>query len=94
MEGMGTTLTGMLFAGSKIGMVHIGDSRAYLLREGEFAQITKDDTYVQMLVDEGRITRGGGEHPPAAVAAHARAGRAGRRPRVLGAPGASPATGT
>jgi protein phosphatase len=56
MEGMGTTLTAMLFSGSKIGMVHIGDSRAYLLRDGDFAQITKDDTYVQMLIDEGRIT--------------------------------------
>lgn len=56
MEGMGTTLTAMLFSGGKIGMVHIGDSRAYLLRDGEFAQITKDDTYVQMLIDEGRIT--------------------------------------
>ena len=56
MEGMGTTLTGMLFAGSKFGMVHIGDSRAYLLRDGEFAQITRDDTYVQLLVDEGRIS--------------------------------------
>ena len=56
LEGMGTTLTGMLFSGTKFGMVHIGDSRAYLLREGEFSQITKDDTYVQMLVDEGRIT--------------------------------------
>ena len=56
MEGMGTTLTAMLFSGSKIGMVHIGDSRAYVLRDGEFGQITKDDTYVQMLIDEGRIT--------------------------------------
>jgi PPM family protein phosphatase len=56
MEGMGTTLTAMLFSGSKIGMVHIGDSRAYLLRDGEFTQITKDDTYVQMLIDEGRIS--------------------------------------
>ena len=56
MEGMGTTLTCMYFAGSKFGMVHIGDSRAYLLRNGEFAQITRDDTYVQLLVDEGRIT--------------------------------------
>jgi PPM family protein phosphatase len=56
MEGMGTTLTGLLFSGSKFGMVHIGDSRAYLLREAEFAQITRDDTYVQLLVDEGRIT--------------------------------------
>ncbi len=56
MEGMGTTLTAMLFDGSKIGMVHVGDSRAYLLRDGEFIQVTRDDTYVQMLVDEGRIT--------------------------------------
>ncbi|GAA1029334.1 protein phosphatase 2C domain-containing protein [Virgisporangium ochraceum] len=56
MEGMGTTLTAMLFSGSRIGMVHIGDSRAYMLRDGEFGQITKDDTYVQMLIDEGRIT--------------------------------------
>jgi protein phosphatase len=56
MEGMGTTLTGILFGGNKIGMVHIGDSRAYLLRDGELTQITRDDTYVQLLVDEGRIT--------------------------------------
>jgi PPM family protein phosphatase len=56
MEGMGTTLTGMLFSGTTFGMVHVGDSRCYLLRGGEFSQITKDDTYVQMLVDEGRIT--------------------------------------
>jgi PPM family protein phosphatase len=56
MEGMGTTLTGLLFGGSKFGMVHIGDSRAYLLRDGGFTQITRDDTYVQLLVDEGRIT--------------------------------------
>jgi PPM family protein phosphatase len=56
LEGMGTTLTGMLFSGTKFGMVHVGDSRAYLLRDGEFVQVTKDDTYVQMLIDEGRIT--------------------------------------
>jgi protein phosphatase len=56
MEGMGTTLTGILFGGNKIGLVHIGDSRAYLLRDGELTQITRDDTYVQLLVDEGRIT--------------------------------------
>jgi serine/threonine protein phosphatase PrpC len=55
-EGMGTTLTAILFSGGQIGLVHIGDSRAYLLRGDEFEQITKDDTYVQMLVDEGRIT--------------------------------------
>ena len=56
LEGMGTTLTAILFAGDRLGMVHIGDSRGYLMRDGELAQITKDDTFVQTLVDEGRIT--------------------------------------
>ena len=56
LEGMGTTLTAILFAGSRLGLVHIGDSRAYQLREGQFSQITKDDTFVQSLIDEGRIT--------------------------------------
>jgi serine/threonine protein phosphatase PrpC len=57
LEGMGTTLTAILFAGDRIGLVHIGDSRGYLMRDGELTQITKDDTFVQTLVDEGRITR-------------------------------------
>ncbi|MCW2503146.1 MAG: protein phosphatase [Actinomycetia bacterium] len=56
LEGMGTTLTAMLFSGNRIALVHVGDSRAYVMREGELTQITRDDTYVQMLVDEGRIT--------------------------------------
>lgn len=56
LEGMGTTLTAILFAGKKLGLVHIGDSRAYQLRGGTFSQITKDDTFVQSLIDEGRIT--------------------------------------
>ncbi|MCU1659985.1 MAG: family protein phosphatase [Pseudonocardiales bacterium] len=56
LDGMGTTLTAILFAGSRLGLVHIGDSRAYQLREGVFSQITKDDTFVQSLIDEGRIT--------------------------------------
>ncbi|MBY6367038.1 PP2C family protein-serine/threonine phosphatase [Rhodococcoides corynebacterioides] len=56
LDGMGTTLTAILFGGRKIGLVHIGDSRAYLLRDGELTQITRDDTFVQSLVDEGRIT--------------------------------------
>lgn len=56
MEGMGTTLTAMLFSGTRFGMVHVGDSRAYLVRDGKLTQVTKDDSYVQMLVDEGRIT--------------------------------------
>ena len=56
LDGMGTTLTAFLFTGKRLGMVHIGDSRAYLMRDGELAQISKDDTFVQTLVDEGRIT--------------------------------------
>ncbi|MGB3473309.1 MAG: protein phosphatase 2C domain-containing protein, partial [Mycobacterium sp.] len=56
LEGMGTTLTTILFAGPRLGLAHIGDSRGYLLRDGELTQITKDDTFVQTLVDEGRIT--------------------------------------
>jgi protein phosphatase len=56
LEGMGTTLTAILFAGNRLGMVHVGDSRAYLMRDGHLSQITKDDTFVQSLIDEGRIT--------------------------------------
>jgi serine/threonine protein phosphatase PrpC len=54
--GMGTTLTGLLWSGSQLGLVHIGDSRAYLLRDGELFQITHDQTVVQSLIDDGRIT--------------------------------------
>jgi len=76
LEGMGTTLTAMLFSGSKIGLVHIGDSRAYMLRDGEFAQITKDDTYVQMLVDEGRISaEEASSHPQRSLLTRAMDGR-------------------
>ncbi|GGM01770.1 protein phosphatase 2C domain-containing protein [Micromonospora yangpuensis] len=76
LEGMGTTLTATLFSGSKIGMVHIGDSRAYLQRNGEFAQITKDDTYVQMLVDEGRISpEEASSHPQRSLLTRALDGR-------------------
>jgi PPM family protein phosphatase len=57
LDGMGTTLTAILFAGNRIGMAHIGDSRGYLMRDGELTQITKDDTFVQTLVDDGRITK-------------------------------------
>ncbi|MDQ3734528.1 MAG: protein phosphatase 2C domain-containing protein [Actinomycetota bacterium] len=56
LEGMGTTLTALLFAGSRIALCHIGDSRGYLLRDGVLTQITHDDTFVQAMIDEGRIT--------------------------------------
>jgi serine/threonine protein phosphatase PrpC len=55
MEGMGTTLTAMLWSGARMALVHIGDSRAYLLRERDFYQITRDHTLVQSLLDDGRI---------------------------------------
>ena len=54
--GMGTTLTAVLWRGGRIALIHIGDSRAYLLRDGELSQITHDHTYVQTLIDAGRIT--------------------------------------
>jgi protein phosphatase len=52
----GTTVTAMLWSGSQLALVHIGDTRAYLLRDGELFQITHDHTLVQSLLDEGRIT--------------------------------------
>jgi PPM family protein phosphatase len=64
LEGMGTTLTAILFAGTRMGLVHIGDSRAYQLRQGVLSQITKDDTFVQSLIDEGRITEDEAQHHP------------------------------
>ncbi|MCP2169794.1 MerR family transcriptional regulator [Goodfellowiella coeruleoviolacea] len=52
----GTTLTAMLWSGSQYALLHVGDSRAYLLRGGELTQITHDHTFVQSLVDEGKLT--------------------------------------
>src|SRR6201981_4076896 len=55
-EGMGTTLTALFWSDGHAAVCHIGDSRGYLLREGELYQITHDHTLVQSLVDEGRIS--------------------------------------
>ncbi|HEX7992958.1 MAG TPA: MerR family transcriptional regulator [Streptosporangiaceae bacterium] len=55
LAGLGTTLTAMLWSGSQLALVHIGDSRAYLLRDGELFQLTEDHTYVQSLVKAGKI---------------------------------------
>jgi len=56
LEGTSTTVTAALFDGTRIGVGHVGDSRGYLLRDGQLSQLTKDHTFVQGLIDEGRIT--------------------------------------
>lgn len=56
LEGMGTTVDAGLFNGSTLALAHIGDSRAYLLRDGTLERLTHDHSWVQNLVDEGRIT--------------------------------------
>lgn len=56
LDGMGTTLIAMLRVGDRITLAHIGDSRAFLVRDGEVTQVTKDHSFVQNLVDEGRIS--------------------------------------
>ncbi|MGX1562121.1 MerR family transcriptional regulator [Streptomyces sp. NPDC055506] len=55
-DDIGTTLTALLWTGSRLALVHIGDSRAYLLRDGELFLITHDHTVVQSMIDEGRLT--------------------------------------
>jgi PPM family protein phosphatase len=64
LSGMGTTVTALLKTGGRLALAHIGDSRAYLLRDGQLAQITRDHTFVQRLVDDGRITLEEAEQHP------------------------------
>ena len=56
LNGTSTTATVALFDGSKMALGHVGDSRAYLFRDKEISQLTRDHTFVQTLIDEGRIT--------------------------------------
>jgi protein phosphatase len=55
-QGMGTTATVLVLLGSRYLIGQVGDSRAYLLRDGQFFQLTKDHSYVQELVDAGLLT--------------------------------------
>ncbi|WP_284988578.1 protein phosphatase 2C domain-containing protein [Arthrobacter sp. efr-133-TYG-120] len=55
LAGMGTTVTALLLEGRRLHFAHIGDSRAYRLRNGKFEQISVDHTFVQRLIDEGRL---------------------------------------
>ncbi|MGM0700078.1 MAG: PP2C family protein-serine/threonine phosphatase [Actinomycetota bacterium] len=81
LAGMGTTVTAVLRApGNRFALAHIGDSRGYVLRDDRLQPITHDHTFVQMLVDEGRITAEEAEtHPQRSVVM-----------KVLGDVGASP----
>jgi protein phosphatase len=63
-SGMGTTLTAALVDGSRVHLVHVGDSRAYLLRGGELAQLTEDHTLVHRMVMEGEISQEEAETHP------------------------------
>jgi len=56
LDGTSTTITVGLVVGEQLAIAHIGDSRAYLLRDGELRQLTSDHSFVQSLVDDGRIT--------------------------------------
>jgi PPM family protein phosphatase len=73
LSGMGTTLTAVLAgSGGRIHLAHVGDSRAYLLRDGEMSQLTRDQTVVQRLVDEGRISPEEAEiHPQRSILTNA-----------------------
>jgi serine/threonine protein phosphatase PrpC len=55
LAGMGTTVTALLLVDGKLHFAHIGDSRAYRLRDGVFEQVSVDHTFVQRLIDEGRL---------------------------------------
>lgn len=78
--GLGTTVIALLRSGATAAMVHIGDSRAYLLRDGVMHQVTHDHTFVQHLIDTGQITEDeAASHPQRSVIM-----------RVLGDSGAEP----
>ncbi len=76
LDGMGTTLTALAWNGTSLGLAHVGDSRAYLLRDGVLSQLTHDQTLVQTLIDDGRISEEQARtHPQRAVILQAMDGR-------------------
>lgn len=75
-QGMGTTLTALMFNGEAFGLIHVGDSRGYLLRDGALTQLTVDDTFVQSLVDEGKLNAADvSSHPQKSLILKAYTGR-------------------
>jgi PPM family protein phosphatase len=67
-SGMGTTLTGALLSSDEVSIVHVGDSRAYLLRDGELRQLTRDHSLVEELRRRGQLTpEEAEEHPQRSI---------------------------
>jgi serine/threonine protein phosphatase PrpC len=83
LHGMGTTLIAILRSHNKLVLAHIGDSRAFLARDGKLTQITKDHSFVQNLVDEGRITEDEAMgHPQRSLVTRVLTGQEGDEPDV------------
>lgn len=84
LTGLGSTLTAMSIEGRRMSLAHIGDSRAYVFRNGRLRQLTVDHTYVQGLVDDGRITlEQAAEHPDRSALTRVLNGRKGSRPDLF-----------
>ena len=82
-DGMGTTLEAMLWTGERFVTAHIGDSRSYRLRDGELTQLSHDHTFVQSLVDEGKITPAEARvHPHRSLLLRVLLGRADNEPDI------------
>ncbi|GAB3117214.1 protein phosphatase 2C domain-containing protein [Janibacter alkaliphilus] len=83
LEGMGTTVTALMRSRNKLFLAHIGDSRAYLARGGRVTQITRDHSFVQTLIDEGRITEEeASTHPQRSVVTRVLTGTDGDEPDI------------
>jgi serine/threonine protein phosphatase PrpC len=68
LNGMGTTLTAAYLDGDELALAHVGDSRAYLLRDGELTRLTRDHTLVEELVRRGELTEEeAAEHPQRSI---------------------------
>ena len=71
-DGMGTTVTAIMLSGDRVAALNVGDSRCYLVRDGELTQLTRDDTYVQALVDQGVLSAADARrHPQRALVTQA-----------------------
>ena len=83
MAGMSTTVTAVALGDDGCVVANVGDSRTYLLRDGALTQLTRDDSWVQLMIDSGELTPEAGARPSAALARP-------RRPRRRARPRARP----